>query len=159
MQNKAISPLIATVLLIAFTITIAGMIMSFNTGFVGNQLTSTTDKSTKAMNCAYGKLRINSMSFNGTSGALKARVTNEDQSTSDAPLTNITFSVITQDGSTSIYSASCSCSDEALASGDTKFYTNSSVTGGCNITAVYVSSSCTNAKDSITVSGIDFTGC
>ncbi len=159
MQTKAISPLIATVLLIAFTITIAGMIMNFNSGFVGSQLTSTTDKSAATMKCAYGKLRINSMSFNGTSSMLKARISNEDQSTSDSPLTNITFSVITADGSTNIYGASCGCSDEALAPGDTKFYTNTSVTAGCNITAVYVSSSCTNARDSVAAAGIDFTGC
>lgn len=158
-NEKGVSPLIATVLLIAFTITIAGLIMSFFLGFLGTQQTSTTEKSTTALNCAYGKLRINSASYNGTSAALKIRVTNEDQSTQDQSLRNITFSVITQDGSTNIYGATCNCQDQSLGPGETKFYSNASVTGGCNITAVYVSSSCSNAKDSIASSGIDFTGC
>lgn len=156
---KGISPLIATVLLIAFTITIAGLIMSFFLGFLGTQQTSTTEKSTIAMKCAYGKLKINSASYNGTSALLKIRITNEDQSTQDQSLNNITFSAITQDGSTNIYGATCNCADEALYPGETKFYSNSSVAGGCNITAVYVSSSCSNAKDSITSSSIDFSGC
>ncbi len=159
MSSKAISPLIATVLLIAFTVTIATLVQNFNTGFISTQQTSTTDKATATLNCAYSKLKINSASYNSTSSILKIRMTNEDQSTQDSALTNITFSVIKQDGSSGIYGTTCNCADEALYPGDTKFYSNASVTGGCNITSVYVSSVCTNAKDSITSSGIDFSGC
>ncbi len=155
MRKKAISPLIATVLLIAFTMTIAGLILSFSTGFVGTQQASTSDKSAAALNCAY-RLRINSASYNGTSATLKIRVTNEDQS---SPITNITFSVINQGGSSSVYNTAQGNGAGKLNPGETDFFSNASVPGGCNITAVYVSSSCPNARDSVSSSGIDFSGC
>lgn len=158
-MKKAISPLIATVLLIAFTMTIAVLVQNFFTGFFSTQQSSTTDKATTTLNCAYAKIRINSISYNGTSTTLKTRITNENQNSKDSALANITFSLIMQDGSSSSYGASCNCADESLYPGDTKIYANVSVAGGCNITAVYVSSSCANARDTATASGIDFSGC
>lgn len=157
MKTKAISPLIATVLLIAFTITIANIIAVFYTGFLNSQQTSSSEKSKTTLNCAWSALKINSAAYNGTSGALRMRVTNEDKSTNDFALTNITFSVIKQDSS-AVYPATCNCADESLLPGDTKFY-SAQVAGGCNITSIYVSANCQNAKDSITSSGIDFTNC
>lgn len=158
-MKKAISPLIATVLLIAFTMTVAVLVQNFFTGFFSTQQSSTTEKATASLNCAYAKLKINSISYNGTSTMLKTRITNENQNSKDSALANITFSLIMRDGTSTSYGASCNCADESLYPGDTKVYSNASVTGGCNITAVYVSSSCSNAKDSVTSSGIDFSGC
>jgi len=158
-MKKAISPLIATVLLIAFTMTIAVLIQNFFTGFFSTQQSSTTEKSTATLNCAYAKLKINSISYNGTSTTLKARITNENQNSKDSALMNITFSIITQDGASSSYGASCNCADELLYPGDTKVYSNISVANGCNITSVYVSSNCANAKDTAAASDIGFSGC
>jgi flagellin-like protein len=158
-KRKAISPLIATVLLIAFVITIAALIQNFNVGLVGSQLTSATDKSTTAINCAYGKIKIESASYNATASLLKLRVTNNNQNSRDSALTNITFSAIMNDGSSNVFATTCNCAGESLAPGETKFFSNGSVSGGCNITSLYVSSSCPNARDSIISSGIDFTGC
>ncbi len=156
-RKKAISPLIATVLLIAFTITIASLISNFYTTFVSTQQASGTEKTMATLNCAYSKLKINSMSYNGTSNILKTRITNDGAQ--DSALANITFSVIMRDGSSSIYNTASGGSDTILYTGETDYYSNASVIGGCNITAVYVSSDCPNAKESITSSGIDFTGC
>lgn len=158
-NKKAISPLIATVLLIAFTMTIAVLIQNFFTGFFSAQQSSTTDKSTATLNCAYARLKINSISYNGTSTTLKTRITNENQNSKDGALANITFSVIMRDGSSNAYGASCNCADESLYPGDTKIYSNVSVAGGCNITSVYVSSNCPNARDTAAASDIGFSGC
>jgi len=158
-RKKAISPLIATVLLIAFTMTIAVLVQNFFTGFFSAQQSSTTEKATATLNCAYAKLKINSISYNGTSAALKARITNENQNSKDSALANITFSVIMQDGSSSSYNTASGDSNPTLFPGETDFYFNTSVTGGCNITAVYVSSNCPNARDTATASGINFSGC
>ncbi len=155
---KAISPLIATVLLIAFTITIATLISNFYTGFLSAQQSSSSEKTTATLNCAYAILKINSASYNGTSAALRIRLTNEDKSTQDMALTNITFSVIKQDGTSAFYAAACGCADESLYPGETKFYA-ASITGGCNITSVFVTTSCASAKDSVSSAGMDFTGC
>lgn len=159
MKTKAISPLIATVLLIAFTMTIAVIVQNFFTGFFSTQQSTTTDKATTTLNCAYAKLKINSMSYNGTSTTLKTRITNENQNSKDSALMNVTFSIIAQDGSSSVYGATCNCADESLYPGETKVYSNASVAGGCNITAVYVSSNCGYAKDTAASSAIDFSGC
>ncbi len=155
---KAISPLIASVLLIAFTITIANIIANFYTGFLNTQQTSSGEKTAATLNCAYATIKINSASYNGTGSTLRMRLTNEDKSTQDLALTNITFSVIKQDGSSSVYAATCKCADESLSPGGTKFY-SAQIAGGCNITSVFVSASCSNAMDSVYSTGIDFTGC
>ncbi len=157
-MKKAISPLIATVLLIAFVITIAALIQNFNVSLVGSQLTSATGKSAAALDCAYSKIKIESASYNATSSLLKSRVTNNNQNSRDSALTNITFSAIMRDGSSGVFGTTCNCGDESLAPGETKFF-SAAISGGCNITALYVSSSCSNAMDSVSSQSIDFSGC
>ena len=69
MAKKAISPLIAIVIMIAVVITIGGMISSWLSGFVYDA--STED--TCAINTIY---TISDVSYNSTSGRIKLKVKN-----------------------------------------------------------------------------------
>ncbi len=153
-MKKAISPLIATVLLIAFTITIATILASWMTGFTTTQTETAGGKAREEIACAYGSLAIKSMKYNNSENKLYGEIENE---MGDTDLSNITFSVILANSSSYGYSVTCNCDDETLHAAETKIYSNSSVADGCSIRKVIVSSNCRNAKDE--TDKIDFYGC
>ncbi len=57
-MQKGLSPLIATVLLIAFTIAVAGLVSNFLIGFSETQTEETTDRASQDISCAYSGLFI-----------------------------------------------------------------------------------------------------
>ncbi len=155
-SRKGISPLIATVLLIAFTITIATLLASWMTGFTTTQTETTGTTADAEIKCAYGSITIKSMKYNNSDTKLYAEIENN---AGDVDLSNITFSIILANSSTYTYSTTCNCNDETLRAAETKIYSNSSVVGGCNIDKVYVTSNCRNAYDVINSNKIDFYNC
>lgn len=152
---KAISPIIATVLLIAFTITIGTIVVSWSTTFTQSQTIATEEKATARIKCSYGDLYIEKAKYNHTLTKLSLWLKNQ-AGTVDAVLSNITLSVILTNASTNIYSVLPS---ENLNPGDTKVYYNSSIQNGCNIDEVWVTTNCEDARDKKKSTQIEISGC
>jgi flagellin-like protein len=67
--TKGISPLIASVLLIAFTVAIATIVFSFLSTTVKQTTTSTANKTTEALECSAASINIDDVYISGTSAA------------------------------------------------------------------------------------------
>lgn len=154
--GKAISPLIATVLLIAFTLTVATILANWVSTFIKTQTEEVGEKSTVKIKCAFGSLEIDTAKYNNTNTRLLVILKNQ---AGDTDLQNITFSIILKNSSTYAYPTSCNCGDETLYRGETKAYSNSSIQNGCSIDKVIVTTNCPDAKDDVSASSIDFSAC
>jgi flagellin-like protein len=72
---KAVSPLVAAVLLIAVTMTIAGILAYWGAGFVRMQ-TASWENSTVAGNCNFADFKIYSCRYNDTSSKITLNLEN-----------------------------------------------------------------------------------
>jgi flagellin-like protein len=87
-MSKAISPLVATVLLIAITMTLAGIVAFWGSSFVRTSLP--TENQTQTLQaCTGGSIRLISSSYNSTSNTFSMTIYNDG--TQKLTLTNITF--------------------------------------------------------------------
>lgn len=70
---KGISPLVATVLLIAFTVAVAGIIATWLTGFTTTTTEIVGKRSETEVTCAYGSINLRSLKYSNTylSGAIE----------------------------------------------------------------------------------------
>lgn len=73
---KGISALIATVLLIAFTVGTAGIISVWLTGFTKEQTGTIGDQASTSVLCSYGGINLRNLRFNGTTGLLNGSIEN-----------------------------------------------------------------------------------
>jgi flagellin-like protein len=73
---KGISPLIATVLLIAFTVAVAGMVSIWITGFTKTTTTITQTQSLQRINCTYGSIVLSDMNYCGSTAYLSGKISN-----------------------------------------------------------------------------------
>jgi flagellin-like protein len=71
---KGISPLIAAVLLIAFTVAIATIVFSFLSTTVRQTTASTSNKTTEALDCSAASVNIEDVYISGSSAAATVRV-------------------------------------------------------------------------------------
>ena len=58
-NKRGISPLIATVLIIGFTVALAAVVMTWGSGFVRETTESTSEQATSAIECARLNLEVN----------------------------------------------------------------------------------------------------
>jgi flagellin-like protein len=87
-MSKAISPLVATVLLIAITMTLAGIVAFWGSSFVRTSLP--TENQTQTLQaCTGGSIKLISSSYNSTSNVFSMTIYNDG--TQKLTLTNITF--------------------------------------------------------------------
>lgn len=92
---KAISPLIATVLLIAFTMSVAAIIVSWATGFEKTQTSYVGEKGEKQIKCTYADMDIrkDNVKYNFTPGYIWVNLTMFNRGSEN--LYNFSFFVIT----------------------------------------------------------------
>ena len=86
--RKAVSDMIATVLLIAFTVAVAGIVSVWITGFTSTSTQQVTEQSNKELYCAYGGISVSNLAYCG--GYFSGVVTN----TNLVDLGNITLQVL-----------------------------------------------------------------
>jgi flagellin-like protein len=87
-MSKGISPLVATVLLIAITMTLAGIVAFWGSSFVRTSLP--TENQTQTLQaCTGGSIKLISSSYNSTSNVFSMTIYNDG--TQKLTLTNITF--------------------------------------------------------------------
>ncbi len=97
-MKKGLSPLIATVLLIAFTVAVAGIVSAWITGFTKTSTTTVGDTATTELICSYGHISLSSMSY--CSNRIAGIITNIGQVT----LGNITLQELyTNQTTTTLY--------------------------------------------------------
>lgn len=75
--KKGISPLIASVILIAFVIAIAGIVSGFFTGFVQSQTGQVGERATKTIDCSVANFKIlpETVDYDSSSGGLEVSLT------------------------------------------------------------------------------------
>ena len=87
-MSKGISPLVATVLLIAVTMTLAGIIAFWGSSFVRTSLP--TENQTQALQaCTGGSIKLISSNYNSSANTLSLTIYNDG--VQKLTLTNITF--------------------------------------------------------------------
>lgn len=120
MPNKGISPLIATVILIAFVIAVAGILSTFFTGFTKEQKAGVESKATTIIDCSVATMDLDNVavSVNPTNFSLVVSNTGQEELSG---LKVIFFN--------STYAGTCMTSgNPTLTVGETKTITNSSCT-------------------------------
>ncbi|MCX6821687.1 MAG: hypothetical protein NTW30_02805 [Candidatus Aenigmarchaeota archaeon] len=75
---KGVSPLIASVLLIAFAIAVAGLYSGWITSFTKTTTEQVQEQSEKKVTCSYGGIALDDVKYNKTTGNLTGTVENTD---------------------------------------------------------------------------------
>jgi len=73
---KGVSPLIATVLLIAFTVAAAGIISSWLQGFTRSTTNTVTSQSQSELTCSYAGISLSSLKYSASDFSLSGKVEN-----------------------------------------------------------------------------------
>jgi len=98
MSMKAISPLIATVLLIAFTMAAAAIVFGWGTGFINAIFNPISDKGPKTVQCTFANLDVKKAdvvyNFSGSSSTVNVTVYNSGSEN----LYNFSLGIITNSG-------------------------------------------------------------
>jgi flagellin-like protein len=76
MQMKGISPLVATVLLIAFTVAVAGIISVWLTGFARTSTSTVGKESERQLICSYAAISLRSVKYSTSSSTLSGILEN-----------------------------------------------------------------------------------
>jgi len=133
-MRKGISPLIAEVLLIGFTVTVASIVILWVTGFTRTSTKTISSQAETQLACTYGGIDFyGTVNYNSTSQALFGYLKN----TGNVPLGNINFQIVYSNGTIDSRPL-----DEVLAPTNIiSFY----FTGiSSNIDSIHVSTNCTN---------------
>ena len=89
---KGVSPLVATVLLIAFVVAVAGIIATWVNSFATSQTQLVGQQSTTSITCSYGHVAVQNMVFQSASTRLAGTVVN----TGTIAQGNISVSIVSQ---------------------------------------------------------------
>ena len=144
---KGISPLIATVLLIAFTVAVAGIIATWITGFATTTSQTVSTQSNIEITCAYGAINIRSLKY--SSPYLSGVVENNGQ----IDLGNISISIIYQNATSEkvqlcksgITGQTCAVSNLSLRISEQQSFNFS--LNGSNYDEIRVITNCSNVVD------------
>ena len=93
---KGISPLIATVLLIAFTVAVAGLISTWLMSFTKQSSETVSQQSTSQLTCSYGGIALSALKYSSTCNCMNGTIEN----TQTINLGNITLQIIYANKST-----------------------------------------------------------
>jgi len=75
---KGVSPLVASVLLIAFAIAVAGLYSGWITSFTKTTTEEVQKQSEKRVTCSYGGIALDDVKYNRTTGNMSGTVENTD---------------------------------------------------------------------------------
>jgi flagellin-like protein len=157
--SKGISPLIATVLLIAFTVAVAGIVSVWITTFTTTSTQSVSGHSETELVCVYAGVKLSDLKYCSSNGRMSGIVEN----TNLIDLGNITLQVIYQNASSQkIYlclnGSSCNAlgaSTMALTPREKQSF-NVSI-GGSNYDKIHLYTNCTNAYYDLTSGDVSST--
>ncbi len=75
---KGVSPIVASVLLIAFAIAVAGLYSGWITSFTKTTTEEVQEQSEKRVTCSYGGIALDDVKYNKTAGNISGKVENTD---------------------------------------------------------------------------------
>jgi len=139
---KGVSPLVATVLLIAATVAIAGIISVWLTSFTRTTTTSVETTATNQTKCAGAYLKIDSVSRNITPSAYNATVIYSNPS--PQTITNINF--FATPGNETFYNVTTTLTSGNATSANLTLTTSTKITiKGICLSTVVVEGTCTSS--------------
>jgi len=143
-MKKGISPLIAEVLLIGFTVAVASIIILWVTGFTKTSTKTISSQAETQMACIHAGIDFyGNVIYNQTSQTLSGYL----QNTGNIPLGNISFQVLYDNGTVQNFQNYLL---EILPTNVASF----SLTGiSSNLNMIYVSTNCTNPPVTTKISG------
>jgi len=153
-MRKGVSPLIATVLLIAFTIAVGGIISVWLTQFAGTTTETVGKESQIQITCGTGGIAFNNVNY--CNNNLSGEITN----TGSISLGNITFTVLYTNSSRELFyvnysngavNKQTSCCGNMVMFPAEKFNFNFPI-GGSNYEILRVTTNCTTVRVSDEVS-------
>jgi hypothetical protein len=134
-MKKGVSPLIAEILLIGFTVAIASIIILWSTSFTKTTTKTIGSQAETQMACTYGGIDFyGTITYNSTSQAIYGYIRN----TGNIPLGNITFQIVYKNGNIDTKTLQL---DALLPSAISSFYFDGI---SSNIDLIYVFTNCTN---------------
>ncbi len=145
-MRKGISPLIATVLLIAFTVAVAGIISMWLTTFTSTSVEDVGERSSTELYCTYGGISVSDLRF------CNSRLSGIIRNTGQVDVGNITLQIIFQNATpaqkiylTQTGAAGSTHSNMSLEPREIASF-NVSI-GGSNFDKIHVYSNCSNVYD------------
>jgi len=152
MHSKGISPLIATILLIAFVIAVGGVLSGWLVSFTKERTDEARIRGETDIMCSYSGLYVSDADWNDTTGRLSLTVEN----TGSEDLQEFNMIVIYQNNSA--YTLEVSPSSSILEPGDVLVFYNDTSVGSCSDISqvIFKSDTCpVDARDKILVTDID----
>lgn len=146
---KGISPLIATVLLIAFTVAVAGIVNLWLTSFTRTSSETVSSQATTELICSYGGLSLGGLKYSSSTGNMSGDIEN----TGTIALGNITLQIIYTNATTNkihlcLYGTRVeSCSVSTFSTVAREKYSFNVSAGGSNYDKIRVISNCSTAYD------------
>src|SRR3989344_7042939 len=98
-NKRGISPLIATVLIIGFTVALSAVVMTWGTGFVRDTTTATAEQTNLALSCAKLNYQVGTVTCIGAAGA-KTISTIEVVNNGDQAIVSTIFRITRTTGTT-----------------------------------------------------------
>jgi len=151
---KGLSPLIATLLLIAFTVGVGSLISVWITGFTQTQTKTVSDQASTDIICSYGGISLSNIQY--CSNRVSGKITN----TGSITLGSLSLQILFTNSSNQKYSlcssgntvVSCTTANLTLLARE---QTNFNITiGNSNYDLVRILTNCTSKYDEIGSSGI-----
>jgi flagellin-like protein len=148
MHTKGISPLVATVLLIAFVVATGGLVAAWLGNFTKEQAQLTSDQSRLQISCQAAKIAMKNLRFDSASSTLSGTIENNGFGLA---LGNLTLSIVYQNAtsqsinlcSTSTGAVSCGVGNMSLI--PAQLTTFNVTIGGSNYDIIKLSTNCTTA--------------
>lgn len=150
MLKKGLSALVATVLIVAFTISIAIIILNWYKLFsleIGEKIGNQT---TKKIDCSYGAISFRRVCKDGNN------ITGMIENTGNIELRNIEINIVYKNGTTLIYTSSQLGFEDALLVGNRKYF-NIEIGDKENIALIVVKTDCPKVDD--VIEGNSLTDC
>jgi flagellin-like protein len=156
---KAISPLIASVLLIAFTVAVAGIVSGWLQGFTRSTTSTVTSQSNTELVCSYAGISLSTVKYSTTDYTLSGNVENTGQVGIGVITLQIFFANGSSPNNLPLCSSgtvfSCTTGNLSLIPREmTSFNVSSGSNSFANINKVRVFSNCSSVYDSVTNSQI-----
>ncbi|MEM7816299.1 MAG: hypothetical protein QXZ20_00100 [Candidatus Aenigmatarchaeota archaeon] len=142
MVRKGLSSLVATVLIVAFTISTAIIIMNWYRSFSLETSERIENQTSQKMDCSYGAISFRNFCIN------ENNLTGIIENTGNIELRNIEINVVYKNGTTLVYNSTQLGIEDALLVGNRKYF-NIEVGDKIKIALVVVKTNCPKVDDEI----------
>ncbi|MBU5678792.1 MAG: hypothetical protein KQA36_02775 [Candidatus Aenigmarchaeota archaeon] len=141
-MKKGLSPLVATVLIVAFTISTAMIIMNWYRSFSLETSERIGNQTSQKIDCSYGAISFRNVCVNGNN------LTGIIENTGNIELRDIEINVVYKNGTTLVYNSTQLGLEDALLVGNRKYF-NIEIGEKSEIALAVVKTNCPKVDDEI----------